>query len=97
MARETATTARVMEEARALRRDMDTLKAHEAREATRWRDRRRTLLLWGAPVLLALLLLTALLAPRALALDESLCALVGGLPLGDGSATRPGCWFPALW
>ena len=97
LARETATTARVMDEARALRRDMDTLKAHEDREAARWRDRRRTLLLWGVPVLLALLLLTALLAPRALALDESLCTLVGGLPLGDGSATRPGCWFPALW
>lgn len=74
-----------------------TLKQREARDATRWRDHRRTLLFWGAPVLLVLLLLAAAFGPRALALDTGLCALVGGLPVGGSSDPRPGCWFPPLW
>ena len=70
----------------ALRRDMDTLKAHEARmRPLRWGDRRRTLRLWGDPMLLALLLLTALLAPRPLAWTRACAPSWAAFP----SATAP--------
>ena len=96
LTRGAAAASEVMQEVHALRRDMDTLKAHEAREAARWR---RRLLLWGPSALLAVMLLTAIAAPRLLAAHEGLCELVGstwteGSHLSDGHSS---CWFDAWW
>ena len=70
--------------------------ACEEWEARDWRRRRRRLVLWAAPALLALLLLTALLAPRAMAAHEALCALAGAT-WWQSDATGQGICAFAAW
>ena len=96
LTRGAAAASEVMQQVHALRRDMASLKAHEEREAARWR---RRLLLWGPSALLAVMLLTAIVAPRLLAAHEGLCEIVG-TTWAEGSfrpSERSSCWFDAWW
>ena len=97
LTRGAAAASKVIHEVHALRQDMASLKAHEDREAVRWR---RRLMLWGPSALLVVMLLTAIAAPRLLAAHEGLCEIVGttwseGSTISDGR--RSSCWFDAWW
>ena len=71
--------------------------AREAWEAKEWRRQRRRLALWAGPALLALLLLTAALAPRAMAAHEALCTLAGADWSPGGEYLSASCRFYAWW
>jgi hypothetical protein len=91
----TAHASRVLQEAERTASDAKRAAASEKSQAAAWRDRRRRLALWAAPALLALLLLTALLAPRLMAASETLCTLAGSSWF-ENLYNRT-CMFDALW
>ena len=88
---------RLTDQTRELRGDAVALKQREAHDAAEWRAGRRRLLLWTAPFLLVLLLLTAVLVPRAMAASETLCTLAGAEWSPGGEYLSPSCRFDAWW